>query len=115
MGGLFTPHTWVALVKDLYIVCGFCAFGPEQIDCHTCKNHEPDIAKQRVDRIDQIGETNKPERKCHNANHNGSHSETLSIYGEKPCGKGIQRSEEHTSELQSRFDLVCRLLLEKKN
>src|SRR5699024_11913776 len=27
----------------------------------------------------------------------------------------VQRSEEHTSELQSRFDLVCRLLLEKKN
>src|SRR3989440_5647994 len=26
----------------------------------------------------------------------------------------IQRSEEHTSELQSRSDLVCRLLLEKK-
>src|SRR5207249_11145545 len=25
------------------------------------------------------------------------------------------RSEEHTSELQSSFDLVCRLLLEKKN
>src|SRR5437868_7924932 len=27
---------------------------------------------------------------------------------------GAIRSEEHTSELQSRFDLVCRLLLEKK-
>src|SRR5207249_8368650 len=27
---------------------------------------------------------------------------------------GAGRSEEHTSELQSRFDLVCRLLLEKK-
>src|SRR5437868_7186053 len=27
---------------------------------------------------------------------------------------GDGRSEEHTSELQSRFDLVCRLLLEKK-
>src|SRR5207249_7337596 len=27
---------------------------------------------------------------------------------------GNLRSEEHTSELQSRFDLVCRLLLEKK-
>src|SRR5437868_11266904 len=27
---------------------------------------------------------------------------------------GRARSEEHTSELQSRFDLVCRLLLEKK-
>src|SRR5690606_41177321 len=29
------------------------------------------------------------------------------------CGTG--RSEEHTSELQSRENLVCRLLLEKKN
>src|SRR5699024_11867183 len=28
---------------------------------------------------------------------------------------GALRSEEHTSELQSRFDIVCRLLLEKKN
>src|SRR6202048_2191937 len=27
----------------------------------------------------------------------------------------VGRSEEHTSELQSRVDLVCRLLLEKKN
>src|SRR5699024_12670630 len=30
-----------------------------------------------------------------------------------PAGSTV-RSEEHTSELQSRFDLVCRLLLEKK-
>src|SRR5207249_12304759 len=30
-----------------------------------------------------------------------------------PCPRP-GRSEEHTSELQSRFDLVCRLLLEKK-
>src|SRR5215471_15888029 len=30
------------------------------------------------------------------------------------CGTGTSRSEEHTSELQSRRDLVCRLLLEKK-
>src|SRR5699024_12446471 len=31
------------------------------------------------------------------------------------CGcRQPHRSEEHTSELQSRFDLVCRLLLEKK-
>src|SRR5438132_10367014 len=29
-------------------------------------------------------------------------------------GKGNDRSEEHTSELQSHSDLVCRLLLEKK-
>src|SRR5690349_23660145 len=31
------------------------------------------------------------------------------------CARIVQRSEEHTSELQSRRDLVCRLLLEKKN
>src|SRR3712207_7948933 len=36
------------------------------------------------------------------------------------CGRGcdfcdVNRSEEHTSELQSRQYLVCRLLLEKKN
>src|SRR5437867_8002375 len=30
------------------------------------------------------------------------------------CG-AAERSEEHTSELQSPYDLVCRLLLEKKN
>src|SRR5438034_8595213 len=30
-------------------------------------------------------------------------------------GWGRKRSEEHTSELQSHSDLVCRLLLEKKN
>src|SRR2546429_4498472 len=29
--------------------------------------------------------------------------------------RGYSRSEEHTSELQSRLHLVCRLLLEKKN
>src|SRR5687767_15696216 len=31
------------------------------------------------------------------------------------CSVGIERSEEHTSELQSLAYLVCRLLLEKKN
>src|SRR5690554_7255056 len=34
--------------------------------------------------------------------------------GQDGCGQGRQRSEEHTSELQSRPHLVCRLLLEKK-
>src|SRR5699024_11527043 len=33
---------------------------------------------------------------------------------EKSSASAMLRSEEHTSELQSRFDLVCRLLLEKK-
>src|SRR5690606_41479582 len=33
---------------------------------------------------------------------------------DSPAAKGEGRSEEHTSELQSREKLVCRLLLEKK-
>src|SRR5690625_6057349 len=38
----------------------------------------------------------------------------LAMRGYRPVCE-IQRSEEHTSELQSRGHLVCRLLLEKKN
>src|SRR5438067_5182944 len=37
-----------------------------------------------------------------------------SSWASRPATTTWCRSEEHTSELQSRFDLVCRLLLEKK-
>src|SRR5690606_41552623 len=39
----------------------------------------------------------------------------LALLHEKVVNKRKDRSEEHTSELQSRENLVCRLLLEKKN
>src|SRR2546429_5780177 len=38
----------------------------------------------------------------------------LLIEGTAGAGTALGRSEEHTSELQSRLHLVCRLLLEKK-
>src|SRR2546422_6597551 len=38
----------------------------------------------------------------------------VDIEGAQGVGHGCGRSEEHTSELQSRLHLVCRLLLEKK-
>src|SRR5690349_23876875 len=41
--------------------------------------------------------------------------EDLVFEAERRAARRILRSEEHTSELQSRRDLVCRLLLEKKN
>src|SRR5699024_12553848 len=42
-------------------------------------------------------------------------SEFVAIHGRSLASRpSCRRSEEHTSELQSRFDLVCRLLLEKK-
>src|SRR5256885_5983936 len=36
------------------------------------------------------------------------------LSAQEPCGPRSRRSEEHTSELQSPCNLVCRLLLEKK-
>src|SRR5699024_11876015 len=44
-----------------------------------------------------------------------SYEQLLSIHERTRIPILLVRSEEHTSELQSRFDLVCRLLLEKKN
>src|SRR5438309_8903094 len=41
-----------------------------------------------------------------------SHSRASRNHGSQ---RALGRSEEHTSELQSQFHLVCRLLLEKKN
>src|SRR5690349_23511481 len=46
---------------------------------------------------------------CHGSSHARSATNSAAI-----CSRSTPRSEEHTSELQSRRDLVCRLLLEKK-
>src|SRR6266540_1435737 len=43
-----------------------------------------------------------------------SHKLYVACPGTRPRAHGDRRSEEHTSELQSHHDLVCRLLLEKK-
>src|SRR5699024_12376481 len=40
--------------------------------------------------------------------------QTVDGFLDKVWLNDFSRSEEHTSELQSRFDIVCRLLLEKK-
>src|SRR5438094_2544311 len=44
----------------------------------------------------------------------GSRSATIDRKEYVATGRLMPRSEEHTSELQSPYDLVCRLLLEKK-
>src|SRR2546428_1953640 len=51
----------------------------------------------------------------------GCYNDPLGLFHDQPPADGRayqaappERSEEHTSELQSRSDLVCRLLLEKK-
>src|SRR5207249_8133583 len=65
-----------------------------------------------LDRFDQggregLGDRSRAPRRCP---HKISDAVATLICG----ARRISRSEEHTSELQSRFDLVCRLLLEKK-
>src|SRR2546427_8063095 len=44
----------------------------------------------------------------------GGESEGADRAGQGAAGPSVVRSEEHTSELQSQSNLVCRLLLEKK-
>src|SRR5437667_1755975 len=46
--------------------------------------------------------------------HQGGAQFDLALVGEGARAEEDSRSEEHTSELQSHHDLVCRLLLEKK-
>src|SRR5438034_4732847 len=62
--------------------------------------------------------------RCHAILSTGKRCPNASLPGSRYCGlpahqalavQDTERSEEHTSELQSHSDLVCRLLLEKKN
>src|SRR5438309_9158911 len=46
--------------------------------------------------------------------HGRSHQAARRSFARFAIAHGAERSEEHTSELQSQFHLVCRLLLEKK-
>src|SRR3989440_4138561 len=55
--------------------------------------------------------TARAERPARSQESNDQHGEKSN---DKFEGRSVGRSEEHTSELQSRSDLVCRLLLEKK-
>src|SRR5882762_8772883 len=76
------------------------------------------------DALDQPGRDVPQEQRVQRSNDVPMHSETrlrhteksAAVYAHRVCPncKARQRSEEHTSELQSHLNLVCRLLLEKK-
>src|SRR2546428_4738539 len=61
-------------------------------------------------RLEELADVEAAQRAAPRALSRRSHARSDSARGAPPAG----RSEEHTSELQSRSDLVCRLLLEKK-
>src|SRR5699024_11986551 len=52
-------------------------------------------------------------QKVRRATHQALPASPISSRQENQKSRCASRSEEHTSELQSRFDIVCRLLLEK--
>src|SRR5690606_39890916 len=60
---------------------------------------------------DRDGERAQKDQDHHRSGHHVPHGRPRQL----PAGAASLRSEEHTSELQSRENLVCRLLLEKKN
>src|SRR5205814_9275074 len=60
------------------------------------------------------GRLTAPQRGAHRIDNDGFTHDSLSSFLMSPCRQRPQRSEEHTSELQSLRHLVCRLLLEKK-
>src|SRR5688572_31039347 len=72
---------------------------------HGCEHAEqPDVARQRVAHVG--------ERARHPAQEQHAAAADDRV---RPAGElRRERSEEHTSELQSQSNLVCRLLLEKK-
>src|SRR2546430_13462859 len=73
-----------------------------------------------IERLDAVDRHSQPElsrrRICHVG---GIHDQRAAVFGarrdQQPAARlADDRSEEHTSELQSQSNLVCRLLLEKK-
>src|SRR5437660_9092663 len=63
-------------------------------------------------RPDYLAAASEPDRP---ANQRRNHRPVIIDNGKAGANVPASRSEEHTSELQSRGHLVCRLLLEKKN
>jgi len=70
--------------------------GARAAQAHRVELHQHDVADQRLGQVGVLAQ-----RKGHVLEH-------------RQVGEQRPRSEEHTSELQSHHDLVCRLLLEKK-
>src|SRR5699024_11985085 len=84
---------------------------PESTGLRRCRGVRPGYGRARM--IKRSGA-------CLRKTHGHERAQDRSAETTARCrpGRGephaVARSEEHTSELQSRFDLVCRLLLEKK-
>src|SRR5699024_8213441 len=124
------------LMKNIYIIDGartaFTSFGGSfsqvtatELGVATAKEalKRSQVKPDQIDHVYYGNVIHSSENAAYLARHIGLGADIPEEVGaltlNRLCGSGLQsiisRSEEHTSELQSRFDLVCRLLLEKKN
>src|SRR5699024_12792872 len=105
----FCPCTSV-FISDSFL------YPPPRSSLHTLSLHDALPISALSFRIPLVlVRTPGPRRLCTDQGSRCNH--TAELPGRVRPSKGTlatMRSEEHTSELQSRFDLVCRLLLEKK-
>src|SRR5699024_11619400 len=76
------------------------------------KNWQPEPVG--ADKVLQVVKPGAPLGIARGFGHGGMRGQQTVIAHAEDLIPARHRSEEHTSELQSRFDLVCRLLLEKK-
>src|SRR5215510_14786737 len=77
---------------------------------HLSMYHSRNVVK-RQERPLAVVVSSSDARACPHGLHRASDLRVRTLAGQHAMGR---RSEEHTSELQSRGHLVCRLLLEKK-
>src|SRR5207253_9693448 len=103
----------------LLLSCLLCHYPPPTHQAYTLSLHDAlpicDVRDRQAARHD-LGVDSGRRRLIAKAKEAVRREEEL---GDRPVGAGVDlspelRSEEHTSELQSRGHLVCRLLLEKK-
>src|SRR5438094_9338581 len=93
---------------------------PPQDLPHFPRNHTRD-STHYLSRRPEVSSQDEKSRKAETRGSLGTPGVTISkrlcgipFMARPPVVSGGRRSEEHTSELQSPYDLVCRLLLEKK-
>src|SRR5438874_7835764 len=78
---------------------------------HAAKSH---VSRRKGERLDEERSRNQAVRASMGGGLGRGGREKDGQVSSDSVVRGLARSEEHTSELQSRRDLVCRLLLEKK-
>src|SRR3712207_8291611 len=96
------------------VCCGFFFNDTATAEIYPLSLHDPLPILRQVRVVDDALAQRGPHPPDLGQQHAGVVRAGVRRPGRGPRDEGVDRSEEHTSELQSRQYLVCRLLLEKK-